>query len=128
MSEFSSFEWVFKFRVSFQILSELSNFEWVLKFWISFLSLIWLKFWNFEALIWAESGVNLIIPLGPEMHWVCDVGAVYGHWTSFVWVFEGSDAQSEKKIVWMDQSYRLHYLFNGHIALSYIARYMWLYS
>ena len=29
---------------------------------------------------------------------MCDVGAVYGHWTSFVSVFEGSDAQSEKKL------------------------------
>ena len=36
-----------------QILSEFSNF------WISFLSGIRLKFWNFEALIWAESDVKV---------------------------------------------------------------------
>ena len=55
---FQNFEWVFKilseclkFWVSFKILSEFS------KFWVSFLSGIRLKFWNFEALFWAESGV-----------------------------------------------------------------------
>ena len=57
LNELSKYEWVFKIWVSFNIwvsfqnFSELSNFEWVLKLWISFLSLIWLKFWNFEALI-----------------------------------------------------------------------------
>ena len=55
------FEWVFK------ILSEFSNFEWVLSQTPRFfqtpriLSGIWLKFWNFEALIWVVSGVNFKI-------------------------------------------------------------------
>ena len=49
----------------FKILSEFSNFEWVLSQTPRFfqtpriLSGIWLKFWNFEALIWAVSGVML---------------------------------------------------------------------
>ena len=56
-----NFEWVFK------ILSDFSNFEWVLSQTPQFFqtprifSGIWLKFWNFEALILVVSGVTFFI-------------------------------------------------------------------
>ena len=55
LSEFLNFEWVFK------IFSEFSNCEWVSSQAPRFFqtpqifSGIWLKFWNFEALIWVVS-------------------------------------------------------------------------
>ena len=43
------FEWCFKYKHHGKILVFESN--------STFFSGIWLKFWNLEALIWAESGV-----------------------------------------------------------------------
>ena len=74
------------------------NFEWVFKFWSNFksnitifqkpriLSGIWLQFWNFEALIWVVSGINLLLREIAENIQIKSRAAL----CLFLWIVRGS--------------------------------------